>query len=117
MPAAHISSSAPRPAGVAGALVLRVLWARLPFFPQAVAPRARLAATSFGSTESNQSLVPAAITDCNGVVAAMTWFLDGDLWCSIRPRLRFAGAKRKRMFYSDALTSDLRLVTRLRISC
>src|SRR5947209_5550468 len=33
-----------------------------------VAPQARLRATSSGSTESSQTLVPAEIRDCNGVV-------------------------------------------------
>ncbi len=36
-----------------------------------VAPKARLAATSLGSTESSHSLVPQATRDCSGVRSGM----------------------------------------------
>src|SRR2546421_330288 len=65
-PAAHSSSTQPRPAGVAGTLIMRFLMrsdTMMGFEVAPVAPRARLLLTRSGSMESSHSLVPVATRD------------------------------------------------------
>jgi hypothetical protein len=65
-----------------------------------VAPMARLAVTSRGSTESNQSFVPAAINDCKGVSCAMALLPENGVKQKSEVRMQNAELKNGRVFPS-----------------